>query len=80
MISYHMSRHSLYSGSSYEDYEFPWEIKLVFMVVFYFGGAVGHLVCSVYDLVDLRKAASMSYDEEEETAGGNGYLIGGVRA
>jgi len=80
MISYHISRHSSYLDSRYDDYELPWDVKLVLMVVFYFGGTLGHLICSVYDLVDLRKAASMSYDDEEETAGREGYLVGGVRA
>jgi hypothetical protein len=80
MISYHTSRHSSYLESRYGDYELPWDVKLVCMAVFYFGGTAGHLICSVYDLVDLRRATSMSYDEEQETAGGKAYLIGGVRA
>jgi hypothetical protein len=81
MISYHFSRHSQYLDSRYDDYELPWDVKLVIMVVFYLGGAVVHLIGSVYDLVDMRKAASMSYvDEEEGTIVGKGYLSGGMRA
>ena len=69
-------------GSDYVDlYGLTWDPKTVVSIVFFFGGAVGHLISSVYDLVELRRAGMTGYEEEEVIGlGGKAYMSGGVRS
>jgi hypothetical protein len=65
-VVYHIADEQQSQNSSYgtDMYGIEWDAKTVGCMVFFFGAAFVSLVCSVYDLVDLRRASVRGDDEE----------------